>query len=78
MVTIEQFIEFRSKLADNNNYSTVPLWIREKILKNLDALIALDDGQFEISAKDFRLGAAYFVRDSCGSEADELMADVPH
>ena len=75
----QQYAEFRSKVADRNNYPELPKRIKEKLLENLDAMLALEDGdKFEYKARWFRLGASRFILDSCSWETEELFEDMPH
>jgi hypothetical protein len=77
MLTKQQFIEYRTKLANNKNYPTVPISARELILKNLDALLLLENEQFENIAENFCGNASRFVDGRWGIGGDEMVDDIP-
>jgi hypothetical protein len=73
-----QFLEYRSRVANANEYPFAPQWVKDKLLERLDVLLALQNPQeFEVSARSFPQGAARTITDQCGSECDDILEDIP-
>lgn len=75
----QQLIEYRAKLADASKYPEVPVYAKERVLENLDSLLATEDGEdFPARVTSFGAGAARFLYDQFSQgDLEDLMGDMP-